>query len=93
MNLRRYTTAAPGGGPKPKSGTDPLVWIGIAGAIGAGFAYTFVLRKPDGAPAAVLSKPVPTISALDKDKFVDFKLKKVEPYNHNTSKYVSLEYL
>ncbi|KAF7793598.1 hypothetical protein EIP86_004712, partial [Pleurotus ostreatoroseus] len=27
-------------------------------------------------------------SPLDPDNFVDFKLKKIEPYNHNTAKYV-----
>ena len=27
-------------------------------------------------------------SALDPQSFLDFKLKKVEPYNHNTAKYI-----
>ncbi|KAG8992711.1 NADH-cytochrome b5 reductase [Tulasnella sp. JGI-2019a] len=83
MNIRRFATAPPSG--KAQSSTQPLVLIGLAGAMGAAFAYQFVLRTPEGAPVAAKAKP--TISALDKDKFIDFKLKKVEPYNHNTDKF------
>lgn len=36
-------------------------------------------------------KPKQLKSPLDPDKFVDFKLKKVEPYNHNTSRYALFE--
>lgn len=87
MSIRRYATAPPPS-EKARSSTQPLVLIGLAGAMGAAFAYQFVLRTPDGAPvaAAAVKQPTPTISALDKDKFIDFKLKKIEPYNHNTDK-------
>ena len=33
-------------------------------------------------------KRVQEKSPLDPDNFVDFKLKRVEPYNHNTAMYV-----
>jgi hypothetical protein len=32
-------------------------------------------------------KPVQEKSPLDPQNFVDFKLKAIEPYNHNTAKY------
>ena len=38
--------------------------------------------------AAVAPKKVQEKSPLDPDNFIDFKLKKVIPYNHNTSTFV-----
>ena len=34
------------------------------------------------------TKPKQTTSALDPERFLDLKLKAVEPYNHNTSRFV-----
>ncbi|KAG9032712.1 NADH-cytochrome b5 reductase, partial [Tulasnella sp. JGI-2019a] len=79
MNIRRFATASPGG--KAQGNSQPLVLVGLAGAIGA-YAYQFMSQE-----VPVTAKAKPTISALDKDKFIDFKLKKVEPYNHNTDKF------
>lgn len=80
MNLRRYSTA-------PQStakGTSPAVYLGVGGLVLAA-AYGYMQYS---APAVPAVPKEPLKSALDKDKWVDFKLKKVEPYNHNTAKYV-----
>jgi hypothetical protein len=55
----------------------------LATAVGVGSYYYYNLKTRSPAPKVVLLK-----SALDPSNFVDFELKKVEPYNHNTSKYV-----
>ena len=36
------------------------------------------------------AKPKQEKSPLNKDEFIDFKLKQVIPYNHNTSKYARI---
>lgn len=60
--------------------SDGLLVTGIAGL--AGYLYLDQTTKP------VAPKKVQEKSPLDPDNFVDFKLKKVEPYNHNTAKYI-----
>jgi cytochrome-b5 reductase len=50
--------------------------------LGAGFASLGAYMYLDKTMAQ-------TKSPLDPQNFVDFKLKRVEPYNHNTSKSVS----
>ncbi|KAI0348190.1 ferredoxin reductase-like C-terminal NADP-linked domain-containing protein [Trametopsis cervina] len=78
-NARRYATAPP---PAAKSSNLPLILIG-GGVVGIS-AYIYLDRTaPTVAPKKVQEK-----SPLDPDNFVDFKLKKVEPYNHNTAKYI-----
>jgi cytochrome-b5 reductase len=55
--------------------------LGVGGLIGLG-AYVYADRT------GAASKPkVPLVSALDKDNFKEFVVKKVEPYNHNTAKF------
>ncbi|KAI0076826.1 cytochrome-b5 reductase [Panus rudis PR-1116 ss-1] len=75
-NARRYSTA-----PEAKKSSNLPLYLG--GAVGLG-AYLY-LEKGQGPKVA---KKVQEKSPLDPEKFVDFKLKKVEPYNHNTAKYV-----
>ncbi len=56
---------------------------GTAGLAG----YLYLDRSPSAVPVK------PTISdkaALDPQNFLDFKLKKIEPYNYNTAKCVFL---
>ena len=48
-------------------------------------AYAFYFRG-GSTSATVQKKPPQEKSPLDPEKFIDFKLKKVEQYNHNTSK-------
>jgi cytochrome-b5 reductase len=55
-----------------------LIGAGVAG-LGA---YIYIDRVT---PAAKMVKLKET-SPLDPSKFVDFELKRVEPYNHNTAK-------
>ncbi|KAF5352839.1 hypothetical protein D9756_006100 [Leucocoprinus leucothites] len=75
---RRFaSTAAP-----KKSSNLPAILIG-AGIAGAGLYYYLEKSTPTPAP-----KPKPTKSALDPDNYKDFKLKKIKPYNHNTSEFV-----
>lgn len=57
---------------------------GVAGL--AGYVYI------DRSGAKVVPKKVQEKSPLDPNNFVEFKLKKVEPYNHNTAKYVMLSF-
>ncbi|KAG9100951.1 NADH-cytochrome b5 reductase [Ceratobasidium sp. UAMH 11750] len=76
-SARRYSTVPP---PAAKSSNLPLL-LGVGGLIGLG-AYVYADR------AGAASKPkVPLVSALDKDSFKEFVVKKVEPYNHNAAKF------
>ncbi|KAG8904272.1 NADH-cytochrome b5 reductase [Tulasnella sp. 403] len=76
FNFRRYSTA-----PAPSAGkSNTTLYIGAATAIATVAAYTYLESGPAPAPK------VPLTSALDKENFVDIRLKKIEPYNHNTAK-------
>ncbi|EUC67033.1 NADH-cytochrome b5 reductase [Rhizoctonia solani AG-3 Rhs1AP] len=74
-SARRYSTApaAPA-----KSSNLPLL-LGVGGLLGIG-TYIYA-DKQEAKPKA------PLVSALDKDNFKEFAVKKVEPYNHNTAKF------
>lgn len=75
------------GPPKPSSSNLPL-YLGGAGITGLG-AYLFLGGSP--APfSTTTSKPKQKQekSALDPERFLDLKLKSIEPYNHNTSRFV-----
>ena len=54
----------------------------LSGLAGLG-AYTYL--EFTATPKKIQEK-----SPLDPEKFIDFKLKRVEPYNHNTAKCVSI---
>lgn len=78
---RRYASSAAAGA--KKSSSLPLYFLG-AGAFGmAGYWYLDYQTK---ASAKLKQEKSP----LDPENFLDFKLKKIEPYNHNTSKCVYL---
>ncbi|RPD54450.1 cytochrome-b5 reductase [Lentinus tigrinus ALCF2SS1-7] len=79
-NARRYSTAPSAG----KSSNLPYVLIGAGTAGLAGYLY---LNGSEKAQAAAKPK-ISDKSPLDPQNFVDFKLKKVEPYNHNTAKFI-----
>ncbi|KAG6871777.1 hypothetical protein C0995_000227 [Termitomyces sp. Mi166 len=71
---RRYaSTAAPAG---KKSSNTPLVFLGFGVAGLATYLYLDRAGKYE---------PIQEKSPFDPQNFVDFKLKKVIPYNHNTS--------
>jgi cytochrome-b5 reductase len=60
------------------------LYLGGAGVVGLGaYVYMEYASKLTG------QKKVQEKSPLDPENFVDFKLKKVERYNHNTSKFAS----
>jgi hypothetical protein len=66
-----------------KSDDKPIwpLYLSAAGLAGLGFyVYTEWNQKPD------TKSPPQEKSPLDPKEFIDFKLKRVEPYNHNTSK-------
>jgi cytochrome-b5 reductase len=63
----------------PKSSSNLAPWLTLTGSAGVGIA-AYMLMK-DGQPKQLKSP-------LDPNNFVNFKLKKVEPYNHNTSRYL-----
>lgn len=74
---RLYSTGA-----GTKNSNLPLYLLG-AGLVAAGaYGYTTFGKAESEKPKKVLT------SALDPQKFVDVKLKRVEPYNHNTSIFV-----
>ena len=70
---RRYSTT-----PQKPSSNIPLLLLGV-GVVSAG-AYWYLDRKE-------LAKPKQEKSPFDPKNFIDFKLKKVLPYNHNSSTY------
>ncbi|KAH7338840.1 cytochrome-b5 reductase [Rhizoctonia solani] len=74
-SVRRYSTAPPA---PAKSSNLPLL-LGVGGLLGIG-AYIY-------ADKAEVKPKKPLVSALDKDNFKEFAVKKVEPYNHNTAKF------
>jgi cytochrome-b5 reductase len=71
-SIRQYATN------QHKSSNLPL-YLGGVGIIGLG---TYVYMEYGSKVAAQKKSP------LDPDNFVDFKLRKIEPYNHNTSKFI-----
>ncbi len=80
---RRYATA-PAEAPKKSSST--ALYLTLTGVAGLG-AYAYFFRGgATSTSTAVQKKPPQEKSPLDPENFVDFKLKKVEPYNHNTAK-------
>ncbi|KAH9905530.1 ferredoxin reductase-like C-terminal NADP-linked domain-containing protein [Epithele typhae] len=79
-NARRYSTA-PASAPKSNL---PLFLAGGGVVAVAGYFYL----NGSSQPAALAKPKISDKSALDPQNFVDFKLKAVEPYNHNTAKFV-----
>lgn len=91
-SVRGYATA-------PPSGSSGLNAFGLAaGAAGiAGIGYWAYLGGFDDAPGAqkaseaaqkaknVAQGATGLAGALSKDKFIDFKLKEVKPYNHDSA--------
>ena len=75
-SARRYSTTHS----NPKGSKAGLYLIG-AGLAGFG-AYAYL----NGGAPAVKAVKLKETSPLDPANFVDFELKKVEPYSHNTSK-------
>ncbi|KAH9854521.1 cytochrome-b5 reductase [Lenzites betulinus] len=79
---RRYSTT-PSAGSKSSNLPFYLLGAGVAGLAG----YVYLDRS--GSVAAAPAKPkISDKSALDPQNFVDFKLKKIEPYNYNTARFV-----
>ncbi|OCH87549.1 cytochrome-b5 reductase [Obba rivulosa] len=74
--------------PKPdaKKPSNLPLWLGGAGI--AGISLYLYLEKGPGAQKAKAEPAAPKKGALDPKNFIDFELKKVEPYNHNTAKFV-----
>ncbi|THH27932.1 hypothetical protein EUX98_g6261 [Antrodiella citrinella] len=77
-NVRRYSTT-----PETKPSNLPY-YLGGGGIVGlAAYLYLDSATKEGPKPKRVQEK-----SPLDPQNFVEFKLKKVEPFNHNTAKYI-----
>lgn len=77
-SCRRYSTEA---GAKKSSNLG--FYFGGAGLVGLG---TYVYMGFGKGEAVTAKKDLK--SPLDPSKYIDLKLKRVEPYNHNTSKFV-----
>ncbi|KAI0245383.1 hypothetical protein BJV78DRAFT_1288043 [Lactifluus subvellereus] len=82
---RHFSTA--GGGPT-KSSNLPL-YLGGTGLVGLA-AYVYLGGSPMPFSPAALSptKKKQEKSALDPERFLDLKLKAVEPCNHNTARFI-----
>ncbi|KAF8581700.1 cytochrome-b5 reductase [Ramaria rubella] len=65
----------------------PLFFAGAAAAGAAGYYYNFHVRD-SGAGAQTAVKAKQEKSLLDPEQFLNFKLKKVVPYNHNSSTFI-----
>jgi cytochrome-b5 reductase len=77
-----FSTA--GGPTKPSSSNLPF-YLGGVGLTGLA-AYLYLGGSP--APFTTKAKPKQEKkSALDPERFLDLKLKSIEPYNHNTSRF------
>jgi cytochrome-b5 reductase len=79
--VRHFSTA--GGPTKPSSSNLPF-YLGGVGLAGLG-AYLYLGGSP--APFTTKARPKQEKSALDPERFLDLKLKSIEPYNHNTSRF------
>ena len=80
--VRHFSTA--GGPTKPSSSNLPF-YLGGVGLTGLA-AYLYLGGSP--APFTTKAKPKQEKkSALDPERFLDLKLKSIEPYNHNTSRF------
>jgi cytochrome-b5 reductase len=83
--VRYFTTST--GGPTKSSSSNVPFYLGGAGL--AGLAACVYLRgSVSGTPAPASTATNATTSALDPERFLDLKLKAIEPYNHNTSCFV-----
>ncbi|KAF9486386.1 cytochrome-b5 reductase [Pholiota conissans] len=76
FSARAYASSTPGAA-KSKL---PLILLTVGAASAAGYVY---LERTAPAP-----KPKQEKSPLDPQNFIDFKLKKIVPYNHNSASYV-----
>ncbi|KAI0652782.1 cytochrome-b5 reductase [Trametes meyenii] len=81
-SARRYSTAPEAGSKSSSSLAYYLLGGGIAGLAG----YIYLDRS--GKASATAKPKISDKSPLDPQNFVDFKLKKIEPYNYNTAKYI-----
>ncbi|KAI5119717.1 hypothetical protein M0805_001431 [Coniferiporia weirii] len=79
---RRFASSTP---ESVKKQSNLGLYLAGAGIAGLG-AYTYLQSTEKAAKVEV--KPVQEKSPLNPDAFIDFKLKEVIPYNHNTSKFV-----
>ncbi|KAI0801561.1 cytochrome-b5 reductase [Fomes fomentarius] len=80
VNARRYSTAPS----SPAKSSNLPYWLIGAGTAGlAGYLYLDRSSSPAPVKPTISDKP-----ALDPQNFLDFKLKKVEPYNYNTAKFI-----
>ncbi|KAF9566942.1 cytochrome-b5 reductase [Agrocybe pediades] len=77
-SVRAYSTAA---APKKSSSILPYAFLGAGLAGGATYWY---LESSNPA----VQKPKQEKSPLDPQNFIDFKLKKIIPYNHNSASFV-----
>jgi len=90
-SVKRFYSDTPKPEVPPKNPGQPLgnapFYLSAAGFVGiAYYVYLINSDKLEKKPAASGTVKA-TVSALDKDKFVEFPIKKIEPYNHNTTKF------
>ena len=88
-SARQFSTPAPGPTKSSSSSSLPL-FFGGAGIVGlATYLYLGGSTASFSTAAAPSTKKLkPTKSALDPERFLDQKLNAVEPYNHNTSRFI-----
>lgn len=82
----RHLSTSTGG--STKSSSNVPFYLGGVGLAGLA-TYVFLGGVGNASfSSSSPTKPKQTTSALDPERFLDLKLKAVEPYNHNTSRFV-----
>lgn len=84
VSVRCLSTSTGG---STKSSSNVPFYLGGAGLAGLA-TYVFLGGAGNASSPSSPTKPKQITSALDPERFLDLKLKAVEPYNHNTSRFV-----
>ena len=83
--VRHFSTST---GRSTKSSSNVPLYLGCTGLAGI-TSYLFLGGAGNASFSSSSSiKPKQVTSALDPERFLDLKLKAVEPYNHNTSRFI-----
>ncbi|KAI0275415.1 hypothetical protein BC834DRAFT_840227 [Gloeopeniophorella convolvens] len=86
LRSARLLSTGPSGGPAKPSSNLPL-YLGGAGLAGLA-AYVYLGGAPTLTQPPAPPKPKQEKSPLDPERFLDLTLTAVEPYNHNTARFV-----
>jgi len=81
----RYLSTSSG---EPTKSSNLPLYLGGAGLVGLGAYLSLGGSSAPFSTSATATKPKSVKSALDPERFLDLKLKAIEPYNWNTARFV-----